>query len=136
MRKPTSAERRRVKRALRKAQDKHWAETMGSNPDHGRQWAESNIDLMIKEAIDLAPRHMIDEDAIVVDKAKCANLTRSATQARSAERELRIAEIRLELPDIWGVRGKAKEVADEFFKRTGERWSVRTIQNYFRLSRR
>ena len=131
----TDAERRRRQRALRKAQDKVWAETMGPAPDHVLMLPVGNVNLIIKKGIDVAPLHMIDMDALVIDKAKCRELTQSASDARPEKRADRMADIRWELPEFWGVRGKAKEVAEEYFVRTGDRLTVRTIQKYFRLSR-
>ena len=135
MSRPSDAEHRRRRRVLRKAQDKLWAETMGPTPSHILLLSELNTDPILKEPFVMAPQHMTDKDNQLVDKSKCGELTQSASVARSDKRARRMAEIRYEVGGLWGARGKAEEASDEFFDRTGVRVAVRTIQNYFRISR-
>ena len=107
----TPAQRRKQNRETRRAQNGLWAETMGPVPYHLSQGCAalgSNTGACVQEKIDRAPAHMVDTDAFTIDQTKQVALSAKASACRTDERAQRIAEIRSELPHLWGIRGSVE----------------------------
>lgn len=81
-----------------------------------------------------APLHVVDCDVQQVDQDVMKLLSERAAITRSDDQAERIAGMKTESSKLWGVRGRAQEVADRWFNFSGERVSVRTVQSYFRMS--
>lgn len=129
-----SKERRRRDRHARKLQDALWLKSMGPIPEHVRRFfseVEPNTDRHVARW-ERAPAHIIDPELGCIDKEKQAELSRQAASRRSDEAVMRRAELQRDNRNIWGQRGQASTVANEYNEMNPDQpISVRTIQRYF-----
>lgn len=95
----------------------------------------NNMEGMVIEPWEKAPSHVVDHEAYCLDYEILRENAFRAGQKFTSERDHTIMEMRQEFPEIWGVRGKAAELAKRWHELTGESISVRTIQNYFHETR-
>lgn len=132
---PQSSERRKRARHARKQQEAHWLSQMGPLPDHILRFfaqVEPNTDRRI-DRWERAPAHIIDPELGCIDPEKQAELSRHAAHRRTEEAVLRRAELQRDYQHIWGRRGEASTVADEYNEvHPDQPISVRTVQRYFR----
>lgn len=139
VKKLTKGQRRRRNEQQRKDQAASWQRTMGQNPDHKRNAfrdIESNVGRVAHDPWERAPDHVVDKvECPSLNQATLRSMAQRAGEERSLARSDRIAEMERLYPDLFGARGKAKEVADRWNRDSDDSLSVRTVQEYFRAVR-
>jgi hypothetical protein len=89
-----------------------------------------------RESWETAPLHMIDHDLQMLDKDKIAKLGAAGGRPQTEARDNRIARMWNENRDIWFERAASHKIAKRWNKRhLDEPVSIRTVQNYVRLSK-
>ena len=139
----TKSQRRRANEKRRKQASAQFDQQMGPVPTHIDQYFTSiaeNTNCPIpreqREPWELAPAHMVDFcETPTVNDLKLKRLSATAGKFRTSERDVRIGAMRANSPDLWCIRGKAHLIAARHAKEDGEMISVRTIQDYIKITK-
>jgi hypothetical protein len=137
----TKSQRRRENERLRRQGKKDFEENMGPMPEHVIRFlstVEPNIHAMPagqQQSWERAPAHTVDYDENPeVNTEVLARMSKSAGDSRTAERNLRISELKLKYLADWNQRGVAKKIAS-LETEQGNPLSERTVQNYVKMTR-
>lgn len=140
--KKSDAERKRQQRAKTRESEKLFNDLLDPMPDHIRESAVEtggNISKLEKtEAWERAPVYLVKHDKedgpdatpYVDNDRHMAKPVSAASQARREEKTHRIYELRMEYPELWGERDKARIISARETA-AGRPISVRTVQKYF-----
>jgi hypothetical protein len=138
----TKGQRRRANERQRKQAERLFAETMGPMTEAVTDFmdkVESNVRPMPpeqQEAWERAPGHTVDyNECPGLNTEVLAHMAKAAGDSRTTEAKTIIGELKLKYPAYWGRRGRAGTIA-RLESKSGNPLSERTVQNYFKMTRK
>jgi hypothetical protein len=138
----SKGQRRRANERQRKQAERLFAETMGPMTEAVTRFmdkVEPNVCPMPaeqQEAWERAPSHtVIYDECPSLNTAVLADMAKAAGDSRTTETEATISELRLKYPAYWGRRARAGTIARRETN-SGNPLSERTVQNYFKMTRK
>lgn len=137
----TKSQRRRENERLRRESEQLFEENMGPIPEHIIRFMSAidpnnhPVPAEQRQPWERAPAHTVVHDEYPgLNTEVLAEMSKSAGDNRTAERNLRISELKLKYLADWNQRGVAKKIAS-LETEQGNPLSERTVQNYVKMTR-